>query len=603
MTVREAPALAKDASALHQVTADDAPFLIMHGDQDPGVPVTQSKRLHAALRHAGVDSELRIIEGAGHGGKLFRTETARQHVLRFFRRTLVPSWPQGSGPNASFRSVDGSSPQAWSVVRNESIRWRKTLPETGQSTVTVSGGRIFFSTMEPVQEDSELGSNIVAWCCDAKTGKTLWKQTIKGSHPLRLSGCFSDSSAPPPVTDGQRVCFFNASGTIACFDLDGKPQWTKQSMAAGRSQPSLVDERIVYTRQSYMPDEKGHFSHKHKNAPKEQWTQLEAIDIATGNKVWESECGVNMGSVPLPQWLPDGKRVLVVGRGGGHSPPETPEGISLADADDGATLWTLPLPGFMSTMTYPIVGNQVLLFHDDEHLWVNASIGKIERRVSFLAEASTRVRDDESWVSKTQTLPAPKKKRAIIQQSNVLVGDYHYFRSYTMPYLGRVHVSTGKVEYLQLPVQLKRTAGDEQDQLLWDESGMRESLVQQLKKKGRKTPKQLPIQQLCFAPNDMKNSRGFVVMGDARSRGVGWGHHASQLPTAVGDRLYVPVMNGTVYVLNAAAAKWDESAIVAINDLGPVGQSFNRASLSYANGRLYAHTIREIICIEAKQNR
>ena len=35
-------------------------------------------------------------------------------------------------------------------------------------------------------------------------------------------------------------------------------------------------------------------------------------------------------------------------------------------------------------------------------------------------------------------------------------------------------------------------------------------------------------------------------------------------------------MNGTVYVIAAGAATFDERAIISINDLGPVGKSFNR---------------------------
>lgn len=86
-------------------------------------------------------------------------------------------------------------------------------------------------------------------------------------------------------------------------------------------------------------------------------------------------------------------------------------------------------------------------------------------------------------------------------------------------------------------------------------------------------------------------------MGDARSRHTGWGHHASQVPTVIGNRLIVPVMNGTVYVINADAKKLNEQSIIAINDLGEVGKSYNRASLSFSDGKLYAHTIRELICI------
>jgi hypothetical protein len=95
----------------------------------------------------------------------------------------------------------------------------------------------------------------------------------------------------------------------------------------------------------------------------------------------------------------------------------------------------------------------------------------------------------------------------------------------------------------------------------------------------------------------MKNSRGFVVMGDKRSQGIGWGHHASAVPTVAGDHLFVPTMSGTVYVIDHDAEVLDEKAVVAINDLGEIGQSWNRASLSFAGGRSFAHTIREVICI------
>ena len=86
-------------------------------------------------------------------------------------------------------------------------------------------------------------------------------------------------------------------------------------------------------------------------------------------------------------------------------------------------------------------------------------------------------------------------------------------------------------------------------------------------------------------------------MGDNRSQGIGWGHYASALPTAVGEHLYIPIMSGNVFVLRWNADRLDEDAIAAINDLGPAGKSWTRASISYANGNLYAHTIRELICI------
>ena len=83
-------------------------------------------------------------------------------------------WPQGSGPSADFTSP-GTALSDWSVVQSRNLLWRKTLLETGQSTVVVHGGKAFFTTMEPVDADSELGANIEVWCVDADSGDTICK--------------------------------------------------------------------------------------------------------------------------------------------------------------------------------------------------------------------------------------------------------------------------------------------------------------------------------------------------------------------------------------------------------------------------------------------
>lgn len=493
-------------------------------------------------------------------------------VCTAFSPLSAADWGQGSGPNGSY-VADGIAAKEWSVVHSKNIAWVKPLPETGQSTVVIKDGKLFYTCYEPLKSDSDLGSDIIAHCADAETGEVLWQRTIAGRHPLRLSGCFSDSTSPPAVTDGELVCFFNASGTITCFDMKGNEVWSREAMAVGRSQPFLVDGSVVYTKQTIMPKD-GEFGHEHKNARREQWTQLEALDLATGKTVWTSDCGVNMGAIPMVSRLTDGRDAIALGRGGGHSPPERPLGVSVIDGRSGKTIWTLPLDRYMSTQTYPIVNDLSLIFHGPEHLWVNLS-GEIVRRVSICSDVPVQRWDGKGYSLGRESLEyQPKKGRAITQQSNLLVGKYHYFRAYTKPYLGRVNIDTGKVEYLQLPVQLIREES-KNDRLIWS------------------------LKDMGFVPSEMKNQNGFVVMGDKRSRTNTWGHHASPIMTVVGQHLYLPTLVGTVYCIDWNADRLDEHAILGINDLGPAGGTWTRASLSYADGKLYAHTIKELICIEA----
>jgi acetyl esterase/lipase len=86
---RDRPDLARSVSPLHQVSKDDPPFLIIHGDKDTQVPIEQSRRLHAKLKETGVPSELIVLPGAGHGGKEFSTPEVKAAIQAFLHRSLT----------------------------------------------------------------------------------------------------------------------------------------------------------------------------------------------------------------------------------------------------------------------------------------------------------------------------------------------------------------------------------------------------------------------------------------------------------------------------------------------------------------------------------
>jgi acetyl esterase/lipase len=59
--------LARLMSPITHVTADDPPTLIVHGDEDPLVPISQAQAMIDKLRSVGVPAELAVKKGAKHG--------------------------------------------------------------------------------------------------------------------------------------------------------------------------------------------------------------------------------------------------------------------------------------------------------------------------------------------------------------------------------------------------------------------------------------------------------------------------------------------------------------------------------------------------------
>lgn len=72
---------ARKASPVTYVNRGAPPFLIIHGDKDPLVPVNQSRRLYDALKKAGVDAKLHVVPGMGHG---FGAPGLNQEIVDFF---------------------------------------------------------------------------------------------------------------------------------------------------------------------------------------------------------------------------------------------------------------------------------------------------------------------------------------------------------------------------------------------------------------------------------------------------------------------------------------------------------------------------------------
>ena len=83
--VAERGELGRLMSPLTYAANDCPPMLIVHGEDDPTVPVEESIIFHEALQEAGADTALEVLKGVGHGCPW---DQIQETVLAFFKRTL-----------------------------------------------------------------------------------------------------------------------------------------------------------------------------------------------------------------------------------------------------------------------------------------------------------------------------------------------------------------------------------------------------------------------------------------------------------------------------------------------------------------------------------
>lgn len=83
------PELAEAMSPLVQVTPDDAPTLLIHGDKDRLVPLNQSEQIHEAFTKAKVPTEFIVMKGAGHAFPGKYGQDAAKALTDWFEKYLA----------------------------------------------------------------------------------------------------------------------------------------------------------------------------------------------------------------------------------------------------------------------------------------------------------------------------------------------------------------------------------------------------------------------------------------------------------------------------------------------------------------------------------
>jgi len=83
------PEIARLASPVAHVDRNDPPLLLIHGDQDPQMPVNQSLELQAEYEAKGAMVEFVNVHGGKHGGPEFYNDAMLDRVEKFLRNVII----------------------------------------------------------------------------------------------------------------------------------------------------------------------------------------------------------------------------------------------------------------------------------------------------------------------------------------------------------------------------------------------------------------------------------------------------------------------------------------------------------------------------------
>lgn len=81
----EKPESARLASPVAHVDTTDPSLLLIHGDQDPQMPINQAHELHGKYKQLGLPVEFEVVHGGTHGGKGFFEDAMLDRVAHYLK--------------------------------------------------------------------------------------------------------------------------------------------------------------------------------------------------------------------------------------------------------------------------------------------------------------------------------------------------------------------------------------------------------------------------------------------------------------------------------------------------------------------------------------
>ena len=240
--------------------------------------------------------------------------TALSFIALLLTSAMAQSnWAQFRGPGSLGVAEDANLPDKWSTTEN--VAWKTDIPGTGWSSPAVWGDSIFVTSVvssvagEPPKKGLYFGgerkpaTDIHTWtvyCVDFKTGKIRWQQEVKKGPPDSPRHLKNSYASETPVTDGERVYAYFGNVGLFCFDMNGKPLWSKKwGPFATRYGWGTAASPVLYKGRVYVVNDNDTESF------------MIALNAKTGEQIWrvEREQGTNWAT---PYVWENGSRTEII---------------------------------------------------------------------------------------------------------------------------------------------------------------------------------------------------------------------------------------------------------------------------------------------------
>jgi outer membrane protein assembly factor BamB len=193
-------------------------------------------------------------------------------------------------------------------------------------------------------EPSPPPDKIYTWkvmCLDSNTGKVIWEGTAHSGKPRTTVNRNNTYASETPVTDGERVIAYFGNMGLYCYDMSGKPLWSKDlgaykmQMGWGTgSSPVLCGDRVFI------------------QCDNEEKSFLVALDKRTGDELWRLERN-EKSNWSTPYIWKNKQRIELITAGGTKLQSYNPE--------NGELFWEMDAGGRNSLTP---VGDQDFLYSD-----------------------------------------------------------------------------------------------------------------------------------------------------------------------------------------------------------------------------------------------